>query len=311
MPNLFDTIQANYGNLAGQQAPATNQTQQTADLLRAKSGKQVSSPDTGQSNIQEQAANQQTTSQLQAQAPQLQLAQTGLQQQKQGQQQQYQQQSQQLGQAAQSNALQSKIKLNQTLADLAANKSQLNTDKGQAQLEQASFLISMQNKQYVDELNNYAAKNRMDTTEGFQQQMAKTKFGDALDILQQKLGNQDILNASDRQYQQAMAGITIDDANKIADIEGQFNDQYATSNANFDLQLKKLQAAQASEQQKYGAVKTLLGGLGQGASMFGSTGGGSGGAAPTDTGASSSNLAQSSLAGAGTANGMSNYSMES
>lgn len=219
MPNLFDQIKLNRASLSGTQAGVTDETGKLQTLLRAKSGRTVGPGDTATSNLGEQAAVAQANQQLQQAGGQLQQQQAAETAAIQGQAQDYRSQKQDIDQAQKFNTLQTQMKTNQLLADLGRDKDSLSLDKDRGRLEQASFLLAMQDKQYTDQLQDIGRRRRLDDAVAFQQELAQMEFGANLDLLKTKLKNGDVLSSSDRDFKQALSSLSIADAMKVAEIE--------------------------------------------------------------------------------------------
>lgn len=243
MANLFDTIQQNRQQLAGQQAPVTDETSRIQKLLRAKSGQAVPSSDMSISNIGEQAAVAETQQQLASLQPQVAIQQQAEQTQRAGQQQRTQQAEAQIAQAQKFNTIQNNLRTQQLLNDLSRDKGQLDLDKDRGRLEQTAFLMSMQDKQYTDQLQDIGKRRRLDNDLAFRDEMQQIAFKDSLDILKDKLGKNDVLAANDREFAKAMNKLSIEDAIKIAELEN----QYAKSEADFNINQYASQAAAASK----------------------------------------------------------------
>lgn len=219
MANLFDTIRQNRSALGGQQAGVTEETGKLQSLLRAKSGRAVAGGDAAPSNLGEQAAVSQTNAQLGQIGQGLQIQQQSDDLAAHSQQQQAQQQRADIDQARRFATVQNQLKTNQLLSELSRDKATLNLDRDRARLEQASFLLAMQDKKYTDELQDVGRRRRLDDAAVFQKEMEEMAFGDSLALVKQKLGNNDVLSASDRDYKAALTGMSIDDAIKVAEIE--------------------------------------------------------------------------------------------
>lgn len=257
--NLLETIQQNRQKAVSEPAQVTDETSKIQTLLKAKSGRAPLSSDTGVSNLGEQAAVAQTNNQLAqaAQQNQIQTQQENIAQA--AQQQEQAQQKQAVAQARKFDNLQTKAKTQSILSDLEREKGGLDLEKDRARLEQASFLLSMQDKQYTDQLEAIGAKRRFDDELAFKQEMQNIAFKDSQDILKQKLGNADILSASDREFQQALSKMNIQDAVAIAGIEA----KYAQQESDFNTDAARWQANQAAlaanQQAKWQAAGQLAG----------------------------------------------------
>lgn len=220
MNTLFDAIKQNRSQLAGQQAPVTDETSRVQSLLRAKSGKQVAGGGAAApSNLGEQAAVQQTNQQFGQLAVGQQLQQKAEDQAVAGQQQEAQLQRQEIDQAKRFQTVQNQMKTNQLLNELSRDRATLDLEKDRARLEQTSFLLALQDKKYTDDLQDIAKRRRLDDAAVFQREMEEMAFGDSLDLLKQKLGGQDILAANDRDYRKALSALSIQDAMQVAEME--------------------------------------------------------------------------------------------
>lgn len=260
MASLFDTIQQNRQQLGATQAPMTDQTSTVQNLLRAKSGKAPSASDVGTtSNVGEQAAVADTQSQLASLQPQLQTQQQATNTALAGQKQQESQQTQAIAQTNRFNTVQNNIKTQQILQGLSQDRGNLQTQQAQANLEQVAFTLSMQDKQYTDQLQQVGRQRRLDDANNFKSAMQDQAFGANIDLLKQKLGNNDILQASDRDFQKAMSNLSIDDAMKMAN-ESILSDTELNSQEIEEARQRITDAAKASnEQRKWAAIGQIAG----------------------------------------------------
>lgn len=269
MANLLDIINQNKQNLT--KAPAqTDETQKLQGLLRAKTGKAVGGGSTPAiSNIGEQAANQATATTLQTQvSPQIQLQAAANQQAQQAATQQEAQQTQAVQQSRKFDNIQTKMKTAQIMNDLSRDKASLDLDKDKSRLEQASFLLSMQDKSYTDQLADIGARRRLDDAANFNQELQDMIMQDQAESLKSQLGTNDILAVNDRQFKKAMSEMSIDDAMKMADA--------AMANESIQSEMRKSQytgdaatnAAIASGQMTAQGLQGLLTGGLQGYSAY-------------------------------------------
>lgn len=257
MPNLLETIQQNRANLAGAPAQNTDQTQRLQDLLRAKSGRATGGGETATSNLGEQQAVQGTNAQLGQLAGQAQIQTQAENQTAANEAQQTAQQKQAIDQGRRFDTVQNRIQTQSILNDLGRNKGQVSLDKQRANLEQVAFNLSMQDKDYVDSLQDVGRRRRLDDEANFRNEMAENAFGSSLDLLKQKLGQGDVLQASDRDFQKTLSKMSIDDAKAIADL--QMDDAAAASAMQEDLaRSNAATAAKAGNQQ---AMYQGIGGL--------------------------------------------------
>lgn len=213
--SLLDIIQQHSAAIAGQQAPAENDTQQAAGLLTAKSGKAIGSPtgDYALSNQQETAANDATTSTMQnTVAPTAAIQQQGLQQQQAAVQQQGQQAMQSVGTQSKFNTLQTQIQTKSMLDNMSQQKGEIDIQRDRAQVDQVATNLRLSNQAYTDQLTLEGSKARLDNQLDFQQALAESIFGEKMGILNQTLGDRTVLDASNNQFKQAMSNMSTDAA---------------------------------------------------------------------------------------------------
>jgi hypothetical protein len=247
MANLLETIQQNRASLAAQQQGVGDQTQQIQSLLGAKSGKAPTTSDTGISNLGEQSAAA-TANQGQAQLGQQAAVQTQAENtQAAGIQQDTTNQLASVSQARKFDTLQSRLQTQSVLNNLAQQKGDLSDQKSQAALEQVAFNLSMQDKKYVDTLENIGARRRLDNDVNFKSEMQQIAFGDSLSMLKQKLAEGDVLSASDRDFAKALSDMSIEDALRVAAIQSAGAQSAADLNAAIAGTQAKAAATQAND----------------------------------------------------------------
>lgn len=263
MANLLDTIKQNRSALATEKPEVEDQTLKVQKLLRAKTGREVGPAETATSNIAEQVAQGTTASQIQQLGSQMQLQQAGedIEQARLAQQERLQRQE--TDQARKFQTMQTKMETNKLLNDLSRDRATLSLEKDKSRLEQTAFLLAMQDKKYTDQLQDAGRKQRLDDQVAFNEAIQKESFGLELDLLKKKLGNQDILASSDRQFQEMLASMSIAEAQQIAQMEMAYDQQVAAIKAELMRQGVSAQAAQAAaETQAAGAQSILKGGIG-------------------------------------------------
>jgi hypothetical protein len=262
MANLLDTIQQNRAALSAEKPEPAEETSRIQKLLRAKTGQAVAPSETGISNIAEQVAAGQTQAQISqlGQGMAVQQAADTVEQAKLAQQERLQRQE--ADQARKFQTVQTRMQTNQILNDLSRERGSLDLDKNKAKLEQVGFLLAFQNKQYTDKLQDIGKRNRLDDQVAFNEALQQQSFGMELDLLKDKLGKNDILQASDREFQTAMSNLSIQEAQAIADMEMQYDQQVAAIKAELMRQGVSAEAAQAAaETQAAGSQAILKGGV--------------------------------------------------
>jgi hypothetical protein len=89
----------------------------------------------------------------------------------------------------------------------------------------------LENKKYVDDLKRAGQVDRLQDDGAFREALAEATFGDSQQLLKQKLNNQSVLGASERDYRKALAQLDIDDAYDIFRTEQSGAGQRATAGA--------------------------------------------------------------------------------
>lgn len=211
MANLLDIIRQ---NSAGMQAPGmTDQSQQVANLLRAKSGKAVGGPDVGPSSLAEAAAVGSAQQQMRNEVlPQAQIQQQQLEGQMAGQEQQAGIEKANIAQQTKFNTIQNKLRTTQLLNEFEQDRGKLDLAKNKAGVEQFAQGLRLQNQKYISDLQREGARKRLDTEIGFNEELVRSAFGANKDLLEKQLKGRSILGANDREFNKAMGQMTIDDA---------------------------------------------------------------------------------------------------
>lgn len=220
MASLLDIVKGNRGSLAGEKAELTDETAKAATLLRARTGK-VAGPTPGvvQSNLGEQAAVADTQAALDSTAATIQTQQVAGDIQARQQEQQAEQVAAQATQARKFQTVETKMKTNQLLSQLSRDRGTIEFEKDKAALEQTTFLMSMQDKAYVDQLQDIGRRTRLDNEVAFGEEMQRLAIGSSLALLKDKLKGRDVLSASDRDFAAAMSALKVEDALRIAKLE--------------------------------------------------------------------------------------------
>lgn len=257
MPSLLDTVSNNAAALAGQQAAPSNQAGQIQALLAAKSGKAIAPSEIAASNLGEQQANVGTTAALSQQGQQIVQQNLGQQQQAQQASQQYGLQRAQLAQTGVAQEAQQRQKVNQLLANVAQQKGQLSLQQQKDQLEQASFLIGMQDKQYTTRLQQIGQQQQLSNSVGFENTLQQVAFGNQLSFLQQSLGQEDVLQAGNRDLNAVLSSMSIDQAMQVAQQE----QAAAAKSANMQMQQQQYMAQLGGKAASGAAQAQALGGF--------------------------------------------------
>lgn len=272
MANLLDAIRNNTNAMATQKQGMEDETGKLQSLLRAKSGRETSGGDIAASNLGEQQAVQNTNTQMQnSVAPAASIQNADIEAANRAQEAGVATQKQTIAQNRNIDSIQTRIKTNQLLQDLEQNKGRIDQQQKDSMVQQAAQNLRLQNQKYVDNLQREGGKSRLDDANSFQEELARSVMGDNKEMLQESLGNQSILDASDRDFKKAVGDMSVGNAYDV------------------------FRNAQKAEQQR--AIYTGIGSLvSAGVGAAGSMGGGT--PAPSGTGtAAKSNYGTTSYGG--------------
>jgi hypothetical protein len=193
------------------------QTEQAQNLLSARSGK-ATAPGAAPraTNIQEQVQDQLTRGQLSevAQQASLQSRQQG--QEQRAVEQQFAQQTAQLNEQDIASQETYQRQVEAALKDYQRNIKQLDVAKQGAKVEQLGFQLRLSNQNYLMQLKNAAARDRITSAVGFQEALQRTVFADEIDLMSSDLDFRMLLKADDAQFNKMLAQIDIDTALEIA-----------------------------------------------------------------------------------------------
>ncbi len=192
--NLLDTIRNN-----SQKMGMTDETQKTAQLLRARSGK--AGPATQQSNLGEAAAVDAGNAELGQTNQANQLIQSNLEQKQTELEQSQKNSSRAIETERNRNQLESRLQVESVLRDLERDMGRVDMQKDQARFEQVGAGLRFQNQQYMDNLEREGKKARLDEKHIFDQHLQQSVYDDSLALLQQHLGNKSILDMNDREFE--------------------------------------------------------------------------------------------------------------
>lgn len=262
MATLLETLQKQ-GQVPGN-AGIIDETQKAKTLFQAKSGvapASIGGPKS--SNLGEQAAVDQTNAGLQPVRQQAQLVGQQLESQQANVAQTADQQRATAEAAKRADSISRNIQTDQLLNDLGRDRATLHQQQNQSKLEQVAFGLAMKDKQYVEQLQNEGTKLRLDNALNFKSAMEDDLMAAQQDALQDAIGNKQVMDMGDREFQQAMGSLSIDQIMKMADLD--MNRDAAMSgidaaNIKSDFQMKAKQAAIAN--QASGIDSLIKGGIG-------------------------------------------------
>lgn len=216
MATLLDTINKNL-KPETTEGPQLGATAETSRLLRAKSGK-AEQPSSGprQTALGERIAAGQTRAGLEQIGAQQDITQA-----------QQEEQAADIEQRGelQQQAFESKQKLmgdrfNQQAENLlkqyARENKQLETEEDIKNMEQIGFSLRLQNKSYINELQNEGAKARLDDSNKFKEEMMRDVFSDQQNLLSNQLAFDNIMNIDDKAFQVELQKMNANHARQLA-----------------------------------------------------------------------------------------------
>ena len=237
--SLLDIINRNL------QEPAQPEFQEQApgirQLLRAKTGREITERGPAGTSLLEQQAAAQTRAGLSQLGQQQQLVaaqQAGQQAEITQRAQQQQVETAERFKATQDQADRESFNI---LSDFQRGQKQLTNAQDIADLERVGFNLRLKNEQYINALQTAGEKARLDNDKQFKEQVYKQMFQDQTSLLTDDLARRTLIEADDREFVQALQNIDLDYAMQIA------NDA----------------ARAASTQQIVGGVGTLVTGFAQ------------------------------------------------
>ena len=211
MASLLDAIKKRTQQ-AVQPQPAPNLQQDIQQTLRAKSGKVALGGGPRMSDIQQRAGIAQGQAQLQQVQQGAELQQAGLEQQQAAQQQQLEQGRQDIQQRLKAQKQQLNQQTTKILNDLERQKKTLSQQEKNAKMEEASFLLGLQNDQYINELQRAGALRRLENENNFKEELIKASLGEDRKLYEDNLDFQRMINADERTFKKEMQQMSIDQA---------------------------------------------------------------------------------------------------
>lgn len=112
-------------------------------------------------------------------------------------------------------ASQRNLQLDNIFSQFQFDSAELEDRRDAAQLEQQAFLLSMNDKQYLTELENIGRERQLLTDQGMREEMQRIVMGDNMDAMLDDLNFRRDRAATRRQFSQDLAQIDIDSAMDI------------------------------------------------------------------------------------------------
>lgn len=200
--------------------PQLGAQEQTQQLTRATTGKAVGSGTTpGLSTQQQQAAAQQTMQQQrQVQLKQQEVSGALAAGEKQIQQEQRQAKREFTQREVQVKE-QAYQKLGMLLDDMAKKSDQLGLAKNKAQVEQAGFLLRLNNEKYITRLEVEGRKSRLNDEIRFKEALTQSIFAEERELFKSSLQFQSLVRAEGREFKEELAMLDLDQAMEIAQMK--------------------------------------------------------------------------------------------
>lgn len=208
--------------LSGQPAPTMqtgvqDDTQRTQNLLRTKLGKASTDSQTPRiSNLQEQQAVSAATAGLDQMQVQGRLRAEQL-----------QNQEDQVNTQFQEQSLDNKAKLaelddaftrrsEEILNELSRADKTLDSERKTAKLEQLGFMLRLQDKDYLANLEREGARARLENQINYKEQLARDIFNEDLDAFKDEIMFREFINAEQRDFDDYLNQMDINSAMKVA-----------------------------------------------------------------------------------------------
>ena len=211
-PSLFQKVQANLQSMAAPQSAGAGVLGSTGLVQRvsqAATGRVSATGEEGpQRDVQQElAAIDQVQQGQQAIARDSQLTQLSQQQADQQMQNEYSLNSRKLDENSLNQLAQYNQTQNRILNEYSTQQRQLDLNKDKAKMEQLGFSLRLSDAKYLDQLNREATKARLSDAVQFNEELARTVFGQEQDLLRSNLSFRAMLNADDNQFKLSLQQI--------------------------------------------------------------------------------------------------------
>jgi len=108
-------------------------------------------------------------------------------------------------------------------SQFAASTKELAFRKDAAELEQIGFTMALQNRQYVENINQIAQERRLTDAVSFAEETQRLILGEELLQYAEEIGFREIMDMSDRDFKDEMANINIEQALEMASMMNKSN----------------------------------------------------------------------------------------
>lgn len=214
MATLLERLQSKMGQKS--QAQFSDEAQRAAELLRARTGKQVTPSGPQAGSMAERIATGAAQSQLNQQAQAGQMTAQGLAQESQAQEQEIARRAEAGQVAAQAQRQEAARSEDQILQEYEQGQKQLDVRRDAADLEQLAHRARMENTRYIDNLRALGEKERLSDAARFSEEMTKQVFGSNLDSLLDQMDWEEYMTMDDIEFQKKMESLDMDWALDVA-----------------------------------------------------------------------------------------------
>lgn len=216
MSTLMDSLKKSLTGTA-QPAPELGQTQRVQGLLEAKAGKALAD-DSGpaRSTIGETSAALQTKTALQDQSLQNKLQSASIGQEAAAQEVKVEEERKNLGSQLEEYRSAFERQSDNLLRDFERDSRQLDDTRTQAKTEQLGFLLRLQDKQYIDQLQMEGEKARLNTNLGFKEAAFRSQLEDNMTLFRNDQMFKKFVNSSEREFRDQLSKMDINYAMQVA-----------------------------------------------------------------------------------------------
>jgi hypothetical protein len=218
MATLLDKLKQTLGGAAAQTAPVADETGTVQQLLAARKG--ITGPATALGPkglaVAEVAARQPAQQKLAEIGQAAQMQSTAIEQAAAGQAEAQQQREAALEGQRQESTLRNRIQTENILRGLEQGKAELGEKQRQLGLETAAANLRLSDANYVDNLRREGDRARLQEDISFTEKLQQSIFDENLALQKLKYKNQSLINASERDFNKALAQMGATEAIQIA-----------------------------------------------------------------------------------------------
>ena len=218
MATLLDKLKQTLGSAAATTAPVADETGTVQQLLAARKG--ITGPATALGPkglaVAEVAARQPAQQKLAEIGQAAQMQATGIEQAASAQETEQRQREAALEGQRQESTLRTRLQTENILRGLEQGKEELNEKQRQLGLEVASANLRLADANYIDNLRREGDRARLEENISFTEQLQRSILEENFALQKMKYKNESLLNASDRDFNKALAQIDVNAAISMA-----------------------------------------------------------------------------------------------